>query len=32
MTAIKTDKEKVAEYVNRLDNYDAPELAEYALR
>lgn len=32
MTAIKTNKEKVSEYVNRLDNYDAPELADYALR
>ncbi|CAM9371246.1 unnamed protein product, partial [Choristocarpus tenellus] len=30
LTAIKADKEKVMEYVNRLDNFDGPEIAKIA--
>jgi clathrin heavy chain len=31
LTAIKTDKSKVMDFINRLDNYDGAELAEIAL-
>ena len=30
-TAIKTDKTRVMDYINRLDNYDGPEIAKIAL-
>ncbi|CAM9468946.1 unnamed protein product [Discosporangium mesarthrocarpum] len=30
LTAIKADKERVMEYVNRLDNFDGPEIAKIA--
>ena len=32
LTAIKADKTKVMEYINRLDNYDAPDIANIAMR
>jgi len=31
ITAIKADKTRVMDYINRLDNYDGPELAKIAL-
>jgi clathrin heavy chain len=31
LTAIKSDQSRVIDYINRLDNYDAPELAKIAL-
>ncbi|OMJ87695.1 hypothetical protein SteCoe_10539 [Stentor coeruleus] len=31
VTAIKADPSRVVDYINRLDNYDAPEIAQYAL-
>lgn len=31
ITAIKTDKTRVMDYINRLDNYDGPEIAKIAL-
>jgi clathrin heavy chain len=31
LTAIKADKGRVMDYVKRLDNYDAPEIAEIAV-
>lgn len=31
ITAIKSDKTKVMDYINRLDNYDGPEIAKIAL-
>mmetsp|Transcript_85130 Transcript_85130/g.127573 ORF Transcript_85130/g.127573 Transcript_85130/m.127573 type:complete len:1700 (+) Transcript_85130:39-5138(+) len=31
LTAIKADKEKVMDYVNRLDSYDAPDIANIAI-
>jgi len=31
LTAIKADKERVMEYVNRLDNFDGPEIAKIAV-
>jgi clathrin heavy chain len=31
VTAIKADPARVVDYINRLDNYDAPEIAQYAL-
>lgn len=27
LTAVKADQTRVMEYINRLDNYDAPDLA-----
>ncbi len=31
LTAIKADNSKVMEYINRLDNYDAPDIANIAI-
>ena len=31
LTAIKADKTLVMDYINRLDNYDGPEIAKIAL-
>lgn len=31
LTAIKADKTRVMEYINRLDNYDAPDVANIAI-
>jgi len=31
LTAIKADKTKVMEYISRLDNYDAPDIANIAI-
>lgn len=31
ITAIKADKTRVMDYINRLDNYDSPEIAKIAL-
>lgn len=31
LTAIKADKTRVLEYINRLDNYDAPDIANIAI-
>jgi len=31
LTAIKADKTRVMEYINRLDNYDAPDIANLAI-
>lgn len=31
ITAIKADKTRVMDYINRLDNYDGPEIAKIAL-
>ena len=31
LTAIKADKSRVMEYINRLDNYDAPDIANIAI-
>eukprot|EP01111_Echinosteliopsis_oligospora_P009445 TRINITY_DN2769_c0_g1_i2.p1 TRINITY_DN2769_c0_g1~~TRINITY_DN2769_c0_g1_i2.p1 ORF type:complete len:1719 (-),score=461.34 TRINITY_DN2769_c0_g1_i2:59-5215(-) len=31
LTAIKSDKTRVMDYVNRLDNYDAPDIANIAI-
>lgn len=30
LTAIKANKEKVMEYINRLDNFDGPDIAKIA--
>lgn len=30
LTAIRADKEKVMEYINRLDNFDGPDIAQIA--
>lgn len=32
ITAIKSDKSKVMDYINRLDNFDAEEIAKIGLR
>lgn len=32
LTAIKADKTRVMEYINRLDNYDAPDIANIAIQ
>ena len=32
LTAIKADKSKVMEYIDRLDNYDAPDIANIAIQ
>lgn len=31
ITAIKSERSKVLDYIGRLDNFDGPEIAEYAL-
>lgn len=31
LTAIRADKSRVMEYINRLDNYDAPDIANIAI-
>ncbi|CAG5077819.1 Similar to Chc: Clathrin heavy chain (Drosophila melanogaster) [Cotesia congregata] len=31
LTAIKVDRTRVMEYINRLDNYDAPDIAKIAI-
>ena len=31
LTAIKVDRSRVMEYINRLDNYDAPDIASIAI-
>lgn len=31
MTAIKADRSRVMEYITRLDNYDAPDIANIAI-
>lgn len=31
LTAVKADKSRVMDYVNRLDNYDAPDVANIAI-
>lgn len=31
LTAIKADHTRVMEYINRLDNYDAPDIANIAI-
>ncbi|KAA0714460.1 Clathrin heavy chain 1 [Triplophysa tibetana] len=31
LTAIKADRKRVMEYINRLDNYDAPDIANIAI-
>ena len=31
MTAIKADRTRVMEYINKLDNYDAPDIANIAI-
>ena len=31
LTAIKADRTRVMEYINRLDNYDAPDIAQIAI-
>jgi clathrin heavy chain len=31
LTAIKADRTRVMEYVQRLDNYDAPDIANIAI-
>lgn len=31
LTAIKADRSRVMEYINRLDNYDAPDIANIAI-
>eukprot|EP00931_Biecheleriopsis_adriatica_P053822 TRINITY_DN3159_c0_g1_i5.p1 TRINITY_DN3159_c0_g1~~TRINITY_DN3159_c0_g1_i5.p1 ORF type:complete len:1502 (+),score=433.83 TRINITY_DN3159_c0_g1_i5:139-4506(+) len=31
LTAIKADKSRVMDYINRLDNYDGPEIAKIAI-
>lgn len=30
-SAIKADRTRVMEYINRLDNYDAPDIANIAI-
>lgn len=30
-SAIKADRSRVMEYINRLDNYDAPDIANIAI-
>ncbi|KAF9201279.1 hypothetical protein BGZ49_008465 [Haplosporangium sp. Z 27] len=32
LTAIQADKSKVMDYINRLENFDAPDIAEHAIR
>ena len=31
LTAIKADRSRVMKYINRLDNYDAPDIANIAI-
>ena len=31
LTAIKADKDRVMDYINRLDNFDGPEIAKIAV-
>ena len=31
LTAIKADRSRVMEYINRLENYDAPDIANIAI-
>ena len=31
LTAVKADRTRVMEYINRLDNYDAPDIANIAI-
>ena len=31
LTAIKADRSRVMEYITRLDNYDAPDIANIAI-
>jgi len=31
LTAIKADRTRVMEYINKLDNYDAPDIANIAI-
>jgi clathrin heavy chain len=31
ITAIKSDKGRVMDYINRLDNYDGPQIAKIAI-
>ena len=31
LTAVNADKSRVMEYINRLDNYDAPDIAKIAI-
>lgn len=31
LTAIKADRTRVMEYINRLENYDAPDIANIAI-
>jgi clathrin heavy chain len=31
LAAIKADRSRVMEYINRLDNYDAPDIANIAI-
>ncbi|KAF9965092.1 hypothetical protein BGZ70_005415 [Mortierella alpina] len=32
LTAIQADKSRVLDYINRLDNFDAPDIADHAIR
>ncbi|KAF9962551.1 hypothetical protein BGZ72_003150 [Mortierella alpina] len=32
LTAIQADKSRVMDYINRLDNFDAPDIADHAIR
>jgi clathrin heavy chain len=31
LTAVKADTSRVSEYINRLDNYDAPDIAKICI-
>ncbi|CAF4345449.1 unnamed protein product, partial [Rotaria magnacalcarata] len=31
LTAIKADRSRVMDYINRLENYDAPDIANIAI-
>lgn len=31
LTAVKADTSRVSEYINRLDNYDAPDIANICI-
>lgn len=31
LTAVKADTTRVSEYINRLDNYDAPDIAKICI-
>lgn len=31
LTAVKADRTRVMDYINRLDNYDAPDIASIAI-